>query len=63
MEEADDADIRQLFDTNVFGAVDMINAVRVDSEYFLHRCAYLPAWSGYYSATKAALEGLSVSLL
>ena len=27
VEEADDADIRQLFDTNVFGAVDMIKAV------------------------------------
>lgn len=27
VEEADDADIRRLFDTNVFGAVDMIKAV------------------------------------
>ena len=27
VEEADDADVRRLFDTNVFGAVDMIKAV------------------------------------
>ncbi len=27
VEEADDADVRQLFDTNFFGAVSMIKAV------------------------------------
>ncbi|QCB98434.1 SDR family NAD(P)-dependent oxidoreductase [Arthrobacter sp. PAMC25564] len=68
VEEADDADIRQLFDTNVFGAVDMIKAVLPDMR--AKRAGHIlnissigarikPAGSGYYSATKAALEGLS----
>lgn len=71
VEEADDADIRQLFDTNVFGAVDMIKAVLPDMR--AKRAGAIlnissigarisPAGSGYYSATKAALEGLSGSL-
>jgi NAD(P)-dependent dehydrogenase (short-subunit alcohol dehydrogenase family) len=71
VEEADDADIRQLFDTNVFGAVDMIKAVLPDMR--ANRAGAIlnissigarisPAGSGYYSATKAALEGLSGSL-
>lgn len=71
VEEADDADIRQLFDTNVFGAVDMIKAVLPDMR--ANRTGAIlnissigarisPAGSGYYSATKAALEGLSGSL-
>ncbi|KQR65513.1 short-chain dehydrogenase [Arthrobacter sp. Leaf337] len=71
VEEADDADIRQLFDTNVFGAVDMIKAVLPDMR--AKRAGHIlsissigarikPAGSGYYSATKAALEGLSGSL-
>lgn len=71
VEEADDADIRQLFDTNVFGAVDMIKAVLPDM--LAKRSGSIvnissigarikPAGSGYYSATKAALEGLSGSL-
>ncbi|MGO4805168.1 oxidoreductase [Arthrobacter sp. 2MCAF15] len=71
VEEADDADIRQLFDTNVFGAVDMIKAVLPDMR--ANRAGSIlnissigarisPAGSGYYSATKAALEGLSGSL-
>lgn len=71
VEEADDADIRQLFDTNVFGAVDMIKAVLPDMR--AKRSGSIvnissigarikPAGSGYYSATKAALEGLSGSL-
>jgi NAD(P)-dependent dehydrogenase (short-subunit alcohol dehydrogenase family) len=71
VEEADDADIRQLFDTNVFGAVDMIKAVLPDMR--ATRAGSIlnissigarikPAGSGYYSATKAALEGLSGSL-
>lgn len=71
VEEADDADIRQLFDTNVFGAVDMIKAVLPDMR--ARRTGAIlnissigarisPAGSGYYSATKAALEGLSGSL-
>lgn len=71
VEEADDADIRRLFDTNVFGAVDMIKAVLPDmrakrSGAILNISSIgariKPAGSGYYSATKAALEGLSGSL-
>src|SRR5215217_2521746 len=68
VEEADDADVRQLFDTNVFGAVDMIKAVLPDMR--ARRSGSIvnissigaritPAGSGYYSATKAALEGIS----
>lgn len=71
VEEADDADVRQLFDTNLFGAVDMIKAVLPDMR--VKRAGAIlnissigarisPAGSGYYSATKAALEGLSGSL-
>ncbi|MBT8161317.1 MULTISPECIES: oxidoreductase [Arthrobacter] len=71
VEEADDADIRLLFDTNFFGAVDMIKAVLPDmrakrSGAILNISSIgariSPAGSGYYSATKAALEGLSGSL-
>ena len=71
VEEADDADIRQLFDTNVFGAVDMIKAVlpgmRANRSGSILNISSIgaritPAGSGYYSATKAALEGLSGSL-
>jgi NAD(P)-dependent dehydrogenase (short-subunit alcohol dehydrogenase family) len=71
VEEADDADVRQLFDTNLFGAVDMIKAVLPDmrakrSGAILNISSIgariSPAGSGYYSATKAALEGLSGSL-
>ena len=71
VEEADDADIRQLFDTNVFGAVDMIQAVlpgmRANRSGSILNISSIgarisPAGSGYYSATKAALEGLSGSL-
>ena len=71
VEEADDADVRTLFDTNFFGAVDMIKAVLPDMR--AKRAGAIlnvssigarisPAGSGYYSATKAALEGLSGSL-
>ncbi|MBT2550517.1 oxidoreductase [Arthrobacter sp. ISL-65] len=71
VEEADDADIRQLFDTNLFGAVDMIKAVlpdmRANKAGAILNISSIgarisPAGSGYYSATKAALEGLSGSL-
>ncbi|MGM9473363.1 oxidoreductase [Pseudarthrobacter sp. YS3] len=71
VEEADDGDIRQLFDTNVFGAVDMIKAVlpgmRAKRSGAILNISSIgaritPAGSGYYSATKAALEGLSGSL-
>jgi NAD(P)-dependent dehydrogenase (short-subunit alcohol dehydrogenase family) len=71
VEEADDADIRRMFDTNVFGVVDMIKAVLPDMRakrggHILNVSSIgariKPAGSGYYSATKAALEGLSGSL-
>jgi NAD(P)-dependent dehydrogenase (short-subunit alcohol dehydrogenase family) len=71
VEEADDADIRQLFDTNFFGAVDMIKAVvpgmRANKSGCILNISSIgaritPPGSGYYAATKAALEGMSGSL-
>lgn len=71
IEEGDDADVRTLFDTNVFGPVAMIKAVLpgmrsrrsgaiVNISSIGARIS--PPGSGYYSASKAALEGLSGSL-
>ncbi|MDJ0455812.1 oxidoreductase [Arthrobacter sp. NQ7] len=71
VEEADDADIRRLFDTNFFGAVDMIKAVvpgmRANKSGSILNISSIgaritPPGSGYYTATKAALEGMSGSL-
>jgi len=71
VEEADDADIRQLFDTNFFGAVDMIKAIvpgmRANKSGSILNISSIgaritPPGSGYYAATKAALEGMSGSL-
>jgi NAD(P)-dependent dehydrogenase (short-subunit alcohol dehydrogenase family) len=71
VEEADEADVRQLFDTNVFGAVDMMKAVlpgmRANRAGSIVNISSIgarisPPGSGYYSATKAALEGISGSL-
>ncbi|MFJ4267776.1 oxidoreductase [Paenarthrobacter nicotinovorans] len=71
VEEGDDADVRALFDTNVFGPVAMIKTVLPGmrsrrsgaivniSSIGARIC---PPGSGYYSATKAALEGISGSL-
>ncbi|MFJ4029723.1 oxidoreductase [Paenarthrobacter sp. NPDC089989] len=71
VEEGDDADVRALFDTNVFGPVAMIKGVLPGmrsrrsgaivniSSIGARIC---PPGSGYYSATKAALEGISGSL-
>jgi NAD(P)-dependent dehydrogenase (short-subunit alcohol dehydrogenase family) len=71
VEEGDDADVEQLFATNVFGPVALIKAVLPGmrarrsgtvvniSSIGVQIC---PPGSGYYSATKAALEGLSNSL-
>jgi len=71
IEEGDDADVRTLFDTNVFGPVAMIKAVLPGmrsrrsgaivniSSIGARIC---PPGSGYYSASKAALEGISGSL-
>ncbi|BCW37673.1 short-chain dehydrogenase/reductase [Arthrobacter sp. StoSoilA2] len=71
IEEGDDGDVRALFDTNVFGPVAMIKAVlpRMRSRrsgaivnISSIGARICPPGSGYYSATKAALEGLSGSL-
>jgi NAD(P)-dependent dehydrogenase (short-subunit alcohol dehydrogenase family) len=71
VEEGDDADVRRLFDTNFFGAVAMIKAVlpgmRARRAGAIVNVSSIgaritPAGSGYYSATKAALEGMSGSL-
>jgi NAD(P)-dependent dehydrogenase (short-subunit alcohol dehydrogenase family) len=71
VEEGGEADIRRLFDTNVFGAVAMIKAVLPGmrarhtgtivniSSIGARAC---PAGSGYYAATKAALEAMTSSL-
>jgi NAD(P)-dependent dehydrogenase (short-subunit alcohol dehydrogenase family) len=71
VEEGDEADVRQLFDTNLFGAVAMIKAVLPGmrarragtivnvSSIGARAC---PPGSGYYSATKAALEAVTSAL-
>jgi NAD(P)-dependent dehydrogenase (short-subunit alcohol dehydrogenase family) len=71
VEEADDAEIRQLFETNVFGLVAMTKAVLpgmrarrrghiVNISSVAGRMAQ--PGSGYYSATKFAVGGLSDAL-
>lgn len=71
IEEGDDADVRTLFDTNVFGPVAMIKAVlpgmRTRRSGAIVNISSIgaricPPGSGYYSASKAALEGISGSL-
>jgi NAD(P)-dependent dehydrogenase (short-subunit alcohol dehydrogenase family) len=71
VEEGDEADVRRLFDTNLFGAVAMIRAVLPGmrtrhagtivnvSSIGARAC---PPGSGYYSATKAALEAMTSAL-
>jgi NAD(P)-dependent dehydrogenase (short-subunit alcohol dehydrogenase family) len=71
VEEGDEADVRRLFDTNLFGAIAMIKAVLPGmrarrsgtivniSSIGARAC---PAGSGYYSATKAAMEAMTSSL-
>ncbi len=71
VEEGDDADVRTLFDTHFFGAVAMIKAV-LPGMRSRHAGAIVnissigaqltPVGSGYYSAAKAAIEGMSGSL-
>jgi NAD(P)-dependent dehydrogenase (short-subunit alcohol dehydrogenase family) len=71
VEEGDDADLEALFATNLHGPVALIKAVLpgmrerrsgaiVNMSSIGARAAY--AGSGYYAATKAALEGISGSL-
>lgn len=71
IEEGDEADIERLFATNFFGAIAMIKAVlpgmRAQGAGAIVNISSIgaritPAGSGYYSATKAALEGASGSL-
>ena len=71
VEEGDEADVRQLFDTNLFGTIAMIKAVLPGmrarrsgtivniSSIGARAC---PPGSGYYSATKAAVEAMTSSL-
>jgi NAD(P)-dependent dehydrogenase (short-subunit alcohol dehydrogenase family) len=71
VEEGDDADIRTLFETHFFGTVAMIKAVLPDMR--ARRSGAIvnissigaqatPVGSGYYSAAKAAMEGISGAL-
>jgi NAD(P)-dependent dehydrogenase (short-subunit alcohol dehydrogenase family) len=71
VEEGDDADIRTLFETHFFGTVAMIKAVLPGMR--AHRSGAIvnissiavqltPVGSSYYSAAKAAIEGISGAL-
>lgn len=71
IEEGDEADVRTLFETHFFGTVAMIKAVLPGMRA---RCRgtivnissigvqLTPMGSGYYSAAKAAIEGISGAL-
>ena len=71
VEEGDDPDIRELFETQFFGAVAMIKAVlprmRARRSGAIVNIStigvqIMPAGSGYYAASKAALEAMSGAL-
>jgi NAD(P)-dependent dehydrogenase (short-subunit alcohol dehydrogenase family) len=71
VEEGDEADIRTLFETQFFGAVAMIKAalpgMRARRSGAIVNIStigvqIMPAGSGYYAASKAALEAMSGSL-
>jgi NAD(P)-dependent dehydrogenase (short-subunit alcohol dehydrogenase family) len=71
VEEGDDADVEQLFATNFFGPVALIKAVlpgmRARRSGAILNISSIsaritPEGSGYYAASKAALEGMSGSL-
>lgn len=71
VEEGDAADVRALFDTHFFGSVAMIKAVlpqmRSRRSGTIVNISSIgarlnPAGSGYYSAVKSAIEGLTGSL-
>ena len=71
VEEGDEADIRTLFETHVFGVVSVLKAVlpgmRARRSGAIVNISSIgvqiqPAGSGYYAASKAALEGLSGAL-
>ena len=71
VEEGDDEDVRALFDTHFFGSVAMIKAVLPGmrarrSGAIVNQSSMAatltPVGSGYYSAVKSAIEGMSGSL-
>jgi NAD(P)-dependent dehydrogenase (short-subunit alcohol dehydrogenase family) len=71
IEEGDDDDVRRLFDTHVFGTVRTIKAVlpqmRARRSGTIVNLSSIgarisPEGSGYYSAVKAAIEALTLSL-
>ena len=71
VEEGDDSDVRALFETQFFGAVAMIKAVlpgmRARRSGAIVNISTIgvqikPAGSGYYAASKAALEAMSGAL-
>jgi NAD(P)-dependent dehydrogenase (short-subunit alcohol dehydrogenase family) len=71
VEEGDESDIRALFETQFFGAVAMIKAVlpgmRARRSGAIVNIStigvqIMPAGSGYYAASKAALEAMSGAL-
>ena len=71
IEEGDDADVRALFETHFFGTVAMIKAVlpgmrarRFGAIVNISSIGaqLTPVGSGYYSAAKAAIEGMSGAL-
>ena len=71
VEEGEEADVRQLFDTHVFGAVRMIKGVlpgmRARRSGTIVNISSIgarrsPEGSGYYAAAKAAIEALTLSL-
>ena len=71
VEEGDDADIRAMFDTNFFGLAAMTRAVlptmRAQKSGAIVNISSVGGYigfpgSGYYAATKFAVEGLSESL-
>lgn len=71
VEEGEDAEIRAMFDANVFGLADMTRAVlptmRAQASGFIVNITSVGglvgfAGSGYYAATKFAVEGLSEAL-
>jgi NAD(P)-dependent dehydrogenase (short-subunit alcohol dehydrogenase family) len=71
VEEGDESDVRKLFETHFFGAVAMIKAVlpamRARRSGAIVNIStigvqIMPVGSGYYAASKAALEGMSGAL-
>ncbi|MGB8386671.1 oxidoreductase [Mycobacterium sp.] len=71
VEEGDDADVRALFDTHLFGTVAMIKAVlpgmRARRSGAIVNISSIgvqltPVGSGFYAAAKAAVEGMSGAL-